>query len=418
MVAACPFPSVQGSQILIQELITGLCGRGHQVHLVTYPFGATSTWRRPQNCRIHRAKIRTSYPADHSGPHIYKPFMDMALARLLKKIIRQEKVDLVHAHSHEGLIAALWVRRKVPTPILYHSHTLLGEELPTYFRTRSLRILAKALGTGADWWFPRLADHCIALSPRTAQWFQKMKFSSGRVHYLPPFSFPPSPSNFQYPLEHEPESYILYAGNLHQYQDIELLFQSFRIVASQEPETNLVVLTHNDPAESQLRLDKLGLQDRVFFKKGITMEEEWRWMTHARALALPRTRCSGYPIKLLNYMAVGRPIVVSADSARNLTHGENAFVVLNSKPENFAMGLLTTLRSERLSRTIANGAARTFQKEMNPETLLERVEVIYEKLSPRQKNDFLGKTEERIPNNSSCLRARKTCLLPTSYHSD
>ncbi len=407
MVAACPFPSVQGSQILIQELITGLCGRGHQVHLVTYPFGTTSTWRRPQHCRIHRAQTRTSYPADHSGPHIYKPFMDMALARLLKKIICQEKVDLVHAHSHEGLITALWVRRKIPIPVLYHSHTLLGEELPTYFRTGGFRILAKALGTGADRWFPRLADHCIALSPRTAQWFQKMRFSSGRVHYLPPFSFPPFPSNSQSPLENEPKSYILYAGNLHPYQDIELLFQSFRIVLSQKPETNLIVLTHNDPAESQLRLNKLGLQNRVFFKKGVTMEEEWKWMTNARVLALPRTRCSGYPIKLLNYLAVGRPIVVSADSARNLTHGENAFVVLDSKPEAFAMGLLATLRSERLSRTIAKGAARTFRKEMNPQTLLEQVEAIYEKLSPQRTNNFLSRTGEHISNGSSCLQAQK-----------
>ena len=28
MAAACPFPGVQGSQVLIQELITGLAARG------------------------------------------------------------------------------------------------------------------------------------------------------------------------------------------------------------------------------------------------------------------------------------------------------------------------------------------------------------------------------------------------------
>ncbi len=51
--------------------------------------------------------------------------------------------DLIHAHSVEGLMAALWVRRQTHTPVLYHSHTLLGEELPTYYRPGPVRFLSK-----------------------------------------------------------------------------------------------------------------------------------------------------------------------------------------------------------------------------------------------------------------------------------
>src|ERR1043166_339225 len=39
MVAACPFPSLRGSQVLIRELAHALADRGHEVHLVTYPHG-------------------------------------------------------------------------------------------------------------------------------------------------------------------------------------------------------------------------------------------------------------------------------------------------------------------------------------------------------------------------------------------
>ena len=37
VVAACPFPSLRGSQVLIRELAEGLAHAGHAVHVVTYP---------------------------------------------------------------------------------------------------------------------------------------------------------------------------------------------------------------------------------------------------------------------------------------------------------------------------------------------------------------------------------------------
>jgi hypothetical protein len=37
VVAACPFPSLRGSQVLVRETAEGLAQVGHAVHVVTYP---------------------------------------------------------------------------------------------------------------------------------------------------------------------------------------------------------------------------------------------------------------------------------------------------------------------------------------------------------------------------------------------
>ncbi|MDP6482667.1 MAG: glycosyltransferase family 4 protein [Nitrospinota bacterium] len=381
MAAACPFPGVQGSQVLIQELITGLAARGHRIDLVTYPFRMDAQWRCPEGCRIHRVNTGLRYPAQHPGLHPVKPLLDAALARLLEEVVRWRGADLIHAHSFEGLAAALWVRRQTRTPVLYHSHTLLGEELPTYYRPGPVRFLSKWAGLAADRLLPPRADHCIALSPRAARTFQRMGVRSDRISCLPPFVIHPDPgppgggSGRGAP-------YVLYAGNLHPYQDLDLLLRSFRIVAAAERKTHLRIVTHNDPSPWERRMERLGLEGRVTFLTGLPFEREWEWMSDAAVLALPRLRCPGYPMKLLNYLAAARPIVASEDSARGLTHGRDAYVVTDPGPEAFAGGLLRVLRSRPLAHRLAVGAGRTSKESLNPRNLLGSLERIYERVSP------------------------------------
>lgn len=381
MVAACPFPSVQGSQVLIQELVTGLAARGHRIDLVTYPFGAKTGWRPPEGCRIHRAPLSLRYSAHHPGFHFWKPFLDVALARLLAEVVLRQGADLIHAHSFEGLAAALWAKRKHRVPVLYHSHTLLGEELPTYYRPALGRKLAGWAGRAADRWLPRRADHCIALSLRAARAFRDMGVPEDRISYLPPVVFPPGPPRPLAAAGGAPR-HVLYAGNLHPYQDLELLLKSFQIVAGREPKVHLVVVTHNNPSRWVKRVASLGLGGRVRFERGLTFEEEWEWMLRASVLALPRARCSGYPMKLLNYLAAGRPVVASEDSARGLTHGRTGYVVTETGPEAFAEGILRALRSRRLAQRLAEGAARTSAEALNPRALLQTLEGVYARMAP------------------------------------
>ena len=50
MVAACPFPANHGSAASIREMSDTLSDMGHNVHIVTYPFGQ-------EDIRVRRAKV-------------------------------------------------------------------------------------------------------------------------------------------------------------------------------------------------------------------------------------------------------------------------------------------------------------------------------------------------------------------------
>ena len=143
-----------------------------------------------------------------------------------------------------------------------------------------------------------------------------------------------------------------------------------------------MVVTHNDPSEWRKRAAASGLEGRVTFEYGLTSDEEWDRMSGADVLALPRLRCSGYPMKLLNYLAAARPIVAGEDSARGMSHGRNGYMVTESRPEAFAEGLLQVLRSPTLAGRLAEGAAKMSAEDLGRRSLLEGLERVYEDLSP------------------------------------
>ena len=55
VVAACPFPANYGSAASIREMSDTLSDMGHDVHIVTYPFGQG-------DIRVRRAKVHRTGP--------------------------------------------------------------------------------------------------------------------------------------------------------------------------------------------------------------------------------------------------------------------------------------------------------------------------------------------------------------------
>src|SRR5690606_13121831 len=104
MVAAKPFPVPQGSQVLVRQTAELVQSLGHEVHVVVYGYGAGET---PAGLRVHRS---TNVPGGRktlAGPSWAKPFQDGAMVRILRRVIREHGIDIVHAHNYEGLLVAL-----------------------------------------------------------------------------------------------------------------------------------------------------------------------------------------------------------------------------------------------------------------------------------------------------------------------
>jgi len=354
VVGAFPFPSPQGSQVFAADQARALRRVGASVELVTYgrgagppppdlPWSGAPRWLSPRSLR--------------SGPTPAKALADAALAAALLARWRRVRFDAVLAHHVEAAALASLLRRAAGVPWVYVAHTLLAEELSAYLRWGPPDAWQR-LGARLDRAAAGGADAVVALS--SAAEARLATAARGPVRRIPPGLDPgPEPSadlraRACARLGLAPGTFVLYAGNLDAYQDLELLARAAeRLQASGVP---TVAATHD--ARACQRLGALRVEQ-------VEDAREARALCFAAgALALPRRRRGGFPVKLLNYLEAGRPVVAHRRVADGLEDGRDAVLLPDDAgPEAWARALADLLRQPERAGRLGAGGRRHLERD-------------------------------------------------------
>ena len=357
MVGACPYPVPQGSQVFLRANAAALRGRGHEVHVVVYGYGIGED---DSGLPLHRCVRLPGASPTKAGPHLTKPLLDLALVFTLRRVVREEKIDVVFAHNYEALLVALAAGKR---PIIYHAHNAMSDELPYYF---SWKKAAASFGRWLDRTFPRRADRVCVPHRRLAGHLIVRGCPHDKVAIVPP---PLDPSVFEAAPQAEGIPPVLYAGNLDTYQNMDLLFAAMRRLRKDLPEAVLRIGTAeqgvSDEAELCYTPDFEHL--RVFLGQG-------------GVFAAPRVSWSGYPIKLLNAMAAGLPVVACESAAYPVENGVTGLVVPDNDTEAFAAALHRLLTDARLRTELGRKGRQAIEKTYRPEMVAEQLEGIAEAL--------------------------------------
>jgi glycosyltransferase involved in cell wall biosynthesis len=379
MVAACPFPTAGGSQVLTRQLAETLAARGHAVHLVTYHLAGAGP---PVTMPVHRIPAVPGYTKLGAGPAWGKPFLDLLLAGRLLQVIRREHIQIIHAHNVEALACGLLVRPWTGTPVVYHAHNVFEQELPAYFPGPLLHRLARWVGGAVDVTLPRRADATIVLTEFAATTLRARGVPAARLRLIPPgVECPPMPPRDERSERSEPSARVVYAGNLDPYQDMEVLLRCWPRVVAARPDATLTVISASSPKRWQRLEATTHVAGHVRFLSGRHFADVWAILTAADVAVCPRTSRDGFPIKLLNYMAAGRPIVVSAGSAHGLTHGESAYVVPDGDEPALAAGIVTLLNDPALAQRLGDAARELARTRHDWRTIAQQVEAVYEMIA-------------------------------------
>ena len=376
MVAACPFPYGRGTPIRIQRQAEALAARGHEVHVVTYFLGASDPIDR---VAVHRTAKLPFYRTTSPGPTYGKLLMlDPLLATQLVRVIRRERIDVVHAHHYEGLLVALAARPFVGIPLIYDAHTMLSSELP-FFRMGLPRALVCWLGGQLDRRLPRHADHVISITETI------------RDHLISDHAFDPAQVTVigngveaecfrpaaQPSWAADTPKRIIFTGNLAAYQGIDVLLEAFAEVARRRSDVQLVIATDADFAAYQPIARRLAIGDRIEVLATPGFDRLPALLETAHIAANPRVEAEGMPVKLLNYMAAGKPIVSFKGSAPGLIHGETGWLATSGRAAEFAQGILALLDDPEGARELGQRARRFVEQHYRWPIVAEQIEHVY-----------------------------------------
>lgn len=379
MIAACPLPWPRGTPIRIHRMAEALLDNGHEIHVATYPVGDASI---PVRYRIDRVGSPETTLDTAPGPSFRKlAYLDPLLCARVRRLLDTCAFDVIHAHHYEGLIAALLGRRRHrDIPLVFDAHTLLASELPQY-RLGLPRRLVAGLGERLDRWLPRRADHVIAVSDRMREWFEMQAGVPGnRISMIPNGvehdHFLVERAGVRRPAA---APTIVFAGNLAEYQGVQLLFEAFRLVLDRSGDARLVLATDGDVRGLLPAMNALGIAGSVSVVKADYASLPLR-LADADVLANPRVQCDGIPQKMLNYMAAGRGIVSFETSRGPLEHGRTGLVVPDGDVTAFATAILRLLREPELASSLGDAARREVVARHGWHHVAEQVTSVYERL--------------------------------------
>jgi glycosyltransferase involved in cell wall biosynthesis len=379
MVAACPYPARRGTPIRIHRLAEGMAARGHRVHVVTYHYGTSDPG---PTVSVHRIPQIKSYRNLSPGPTYVKlALLDPLLTLKLWQVLRRHRVDVIHAHHFEGLMVAAAARLRRDIPVVFDAHTLLTSELP-FYPLKLPRWVTNSIAASFDRRLPGIADHVITVTERIRQ----RLLCFGRV---PEERVSVVPNGVECELFSDSRSRpaklgngrptLIFTGNLAPYQGIDLMLQALRKVLNRRSDVQLKIVTESSFEQYDALARELGVSGSIELVRA-QFEDIPMLLAGATVAVNPRTECDGIPVKLLNYMAAGKPVLSFAGSAPGVCHRQTGWLVPDGDVDGFAEGALTLLSNAELANALGQNARKLVQDKHDWGRSAELTENIYRRV--------------------------------------
>jgi glycosyltransferase involved in cell wall biosynthesis len=387
-------PGWGGQQQHVQNLSRALARRGHRVSVAILEPPADRLPLDDPGVEIHhlRTSVQRVDRLFSSPLRFAPPLPDPEAMAGLRRIIRTERPDVIHAHD--------WLSRSVvpnvargerPLVVTLHDYSLVCAQKRLVHRRapcsgpRAGKCLACAIGhygrvkgpsAAVGNWVgsraeQRAASMYIAVSQAVADG-NRLEHRGLPFRVIPNFvadDIGTLPEGDGPALARLPErGFLLFVGDVAHDKGVETLFDAYRMLVDPPP---LVLLGH--------RLLSLENMPRGVLSLGVaspaTVMAAWR-----RSLAgvVPSIYPDPCPTVVMEAMAAGRPLV----AARNggipdlIDDGRTGLLVPHSDPAALARALQRLLTSPDLRRRMSDAARLTFQR-FTATSVVPRIEQVY-----------------------------------------
>jgi glycosyltransferase involved in cell wall biosynthesis len=385
MIAPEPFFEPRGTPFSEFHRIRALTELGHQVDLVTYPFGQDVAM---PGLRVFRCLRPPFVGGVKIGPSAAKIPLDALLTLTVLRRAWAERYDAIHSHEEGGLIGvALAALLRIPH--LYDMHSSLPQQLTNFAFSRSR--LTRRVFLAIERLMIRRSRVVIVICPSLEDTVREIDPSARTVLIE---NAPGSAEDEATPAEAaaarralglgETMPIVLYTGTFEAYQGLDLLFDAMAVVSAARPDARLVLaggkLDQIARAREQARV--AGVADVTVFTGERPASEIPRLLLAADVLVSPRSRGTNTPLKIYQYLRSGKPIVAT----RLLTHtqvlSDDTAILTAATRADFAAGILAALNDPRRAAAVGERARALAATKYSYSAYLERTRQACEALAP------------------------------------
>jgi glycosyltransferase involved in cell wall biosynthesis len=314
--------------------------------------------------------------------------LDPRSATGLARLFKQEKVDLVHAHSPmaalSGRLAARW--RHLPAVVTIHLPVMQYHGLRQSGRAR----LGRWLYTVLDRWLNYTAStRLVYVSQQVRDQLVTARHSPAARSLVIPvgiplddFLRPHDRQALRQELEARPEDVILtFVGRLDEQKGVDTLLDAAAIALPNAASARLWIIG-DGPLRADLanRAHRLSLMSRVRFwgrQEGVA-----RFLWASDLFVLP-SRFEALPVALLEALACGLPVIATqvGETGSVVQEGVNGFLVPSGDAAALAQSMRRLIESPSLRQQMAVNACQTSER-FDEKLAVCRLIEVYENVCP------------------------------------
>jgi glycosyltransferase involved in cell wall biosynthesis len=361
-ISSKPYYPWEGACHRTRHTLEALVALGHSVDLLAVPVGIPPPVPGVHTLLVPRLPFCSQLP---EGPSVRRFALDALMLFKAVFLTGRERYALIHGVEDCGVIAWL-AGRLTKTPSVFERHTALAHARVKgprrlwfgFYRFLERRALMRAdavigndqsvVGLLAQ--FGRRSRACVipdipAVTDEVTLPTRNLALARYRT----------APK----------QKLVTCVGSFTRFQGLDLFFNAIPQVLASAPDVRFAVVG-GDAAEIRRMRDalaKAGIDKSVTFPGRITSSELAALLSVSDVLVSPRRAGATAPIKVLDYLYSGTPVVAADTPAnRTLLSPDNALIV-GLKPDAMARGILTLCRDAKRGAELARRGRDTLRRE-------------------------------------------------------
>lgn len=375
MIAPEPFFEPRGTPFSQFHRIRALTALGHQVDLVTYPFGQRVSM---PGLRVFRSLRPPLVGHVKIGPSLAKIPLDALLALTVVRRAFSGCYDVIHSHEEGGLIGAP-IAMCLRVPHLYDMHSSLPQQLSNFALKRS-RLVTSAFQAIERFMIrrsrvvivicPSLEETVKAIAPNARTVLIENAPGSAEDEATPEAAAAVRRSlNLA-----DTTPIVLYTGTFEVYQGLDLLFAAMAIVRRTRPDARLVLAggRAEQVAAAREQARAAGIEDVTLLVGERPASDIPAYLLASDVLASPRSRGTNTPLKIYQYLRSGKAIVATRLPTHTQVLSDETAILTGVTPREYADGMLAGLTDKARAATVGRRARELADTKYSYAAYLER----------------------------------------------
>ncbi len=354
-----------GAETVYANVCAGLRDRGHAVHCLVAP----GSWL-PDEMRRRGL---------HPEPLVGSGAFDVAMIRRLAQLMRDERIDVVHAHLFDGAVYAALAARLAGVPCIATLHGQVDIKRGGW-RGRLKRLL-----------FSRSVSALVVVSKALGRDVAPMlSLPVAQVEVIPNgverrSSTPSSPPTDESSGEDAPR--IIAIGNIRRPKNYPLLIEALYRLRQRMPSVQLDIVGQPDReglfTTLQQQVASLGLGDAITFHGFVGDPSALLARAHVFVLSSSQ---EGFSLATIEAMLAGVPVVATRSGGPEeiLRQGETGVLVPSGDADALAGALEQVLTDQTMAERISAAAEAEASARYSLDTMVGSYEALYRRVSGRR----------------------------------